>query len=197
MGTARVDHQVRLERPGLLVVPCENVHPGAVALRLSRGAQSGHLGALQEGHIMDSPAQLPDGRLDESAARVELPQTGMGAPAPPMWPERRGVPGGLHRHRSELAHPALEAGEEAVELAKATGQQIVHVAGLRDARSEVEIRGIRIALDDRDPVDDVAEHTGGAHPGHAATDHESAGRWHGVPPSGITRSRRRVYYSIT
>src|SRR5262245_65242028 len=104
---------------------------------------------------MDVSTKLADGALNEGPARVELPKTRMGAPTPPMWPQRRGVPGGFHRHRATLAHPSLEAGEETVQLAKATRQQIVHVAGLRDARSKVVGGGIRIALDDRDPVDDV------------------------------------------
>src|SRR5262249_3073232 len=105
----------------------------------------------------------------------------MAAPAPPVWPQRRSVPAALHRHRAALAHPALEAGEEAFELAKAARQQIMHVAGLRDSRSKVRGRGIGIALDDRDPVDEVAEHTGSTHARQAAADHNCAGDGHGVP----------------
>jgi len=74
-----------------------------------------------------------------------------------------------------LAHPALEAGEEALELVKAARQQIVYVAGLWDSRSKVVGREIGIALDDRDPVDDVAEHTGGTHACQAAANHEGTG----------------------
>jgi hypothetical protein len=74
----------------------------------------------------------------------------------------------------------LEARKEALELAKAARQQIVHVACLRDSRPKVEARGIGIALDDRDAVDEVAEHTAGTHARHAATDHEGAGGGHGV-----------------
>src|SRR5262245_53244632 len=98
-----------------------------------------------------------------------------------MWPQCRDVPAAFHRHRSAFAHPALEAREEALELAKATRQQIVYVAGLRDSWSKVERRGIRIALDDRDPVDDVAQHTRGTHPRQAAADHDGAGGGYGAP----------------
>src|SRR4029450_8685141 len=107
-----------------------------------------------------------------------------------MWPQRRDVPAAFHRHRSALAHPALEAGEEALELAKAARQQIVHVASLRDSRSKVVSRGIGIALDDRDPVDEVAEHTSGTHARQTAADHEGAGGGRGVPLHECMRSTR-------
>ena len=38
------------------------------------------------------------------------------------------------------------------------------MAGLRNARSKFGRRGIGIALDDRDLVDEVAQHAGGTHP---------------------------------
>src|SRR5215831_8619689 len=137
MRTARIHHQVSLERAGLSVVTSENVDPGAVALRLSRGPQRGHLGALEKSHVLEFPAQLEDGALDEWTARVQLPQSGVAAPTPPVWPQCRDVPAGFHRHRSALPHSALEAREEALELTKATRQQIVHVASLRDAWSKL------------------------------------------------------------
>jgi hypothetical protein len=73
MRAARIDHQVGFERVGLPVVARENVYPGAVALRLSRSAQRGHLGALQKGHVVSASGQLEDGGLDECPTRVELP----------------------------------------------------------------------------------------------------------------------------
>jgi hypothetical protein len=81
-----------------------------------------------------------------------------------MWPQGRNIPTGFHRDSSTLPHPALEAGEEALEFAQAARQQIMDMAGLRDARSKVVRRGIGIALDDRDRVDKVAQDPGGTHP---------------------------------
>jgi hypothetical protein len=63
-----------------------------------------------------------------------------------MWPPRRDVQAAFHRHRSALAPPPLEAGEEALELAKATRRQIMYVAGLRDSRSKSRGQRIGIAL---------------------------------------------------
>src|SRR5215471_17430335 len=103
----------------------------------------------------------------------------MGAPRPSMRPQRRGVPGGFHGYRAALTHPGFKAGEEALELAQSASEQIVNVASLRNARSKVGRRGIGIALDDRDVIDDVAQNAGGAHARQTAADHQSASGGHG------------------
>src|SRR5262249_44790260 len=162
------------------IVARDYVDAGTIWLSPSRGAQRRHFGTLQKAHVTERLAQLPSGGLDERPARIELPHSGVATPTPAMWPQGRCVPAGLHRHRAPLAHPLLEPWEEAVELTEAARQEIVHVTGLRDPGSEVETRGIGIALDDRDPVNNVAEHTRGAHPGQAAADHERARAGHSV-----------------
>ena len=73
MRAARIDHQVGVEVPSRLVVACEHVHPCAISPRLSGGAERGHLGAFQKGHVGQVPAQFADSALDQCPARVELP----------------------------------------------------------------------------------------------------------------------------
>jgi hypothetical protein len=51
MGSARIDHQVGVESARLPVVTRENFDTGAVATSLARGAQRGHLSALENGNI--------------------------------------------------------------------------------------------------------------------------------------------------
>src|SRR5262249_34615593 len=160
------------------IVARDYVDAGTIWLSPSRGAQRRHFGTLQKGHVTERLAQLPSGGLDERPARIELPHSGVATPTPAMWPQGRCVPAGLHRHRAPLAHPLLEPWEEAVELTEAARQEIVHVTGLRDPGSKVEGRRIRITLDDRDPVDDVAEYSRGAHPRQAAADDEGARTGH-------------------
>src|SRR6516165_12006730 len=100
-----------------------------------------------------------------------------------MRPQRRGVPAGFHGYRATLTHPGFEAGEEALELAQSAREQIVNVASLRYARSKVGRRGVSIALDDRDLVEDVAQNAGGAHARQTTADHQSASSGHGpLPP---------------
>jgi hypothetical protein len=100
-----------------------------------------------------------------------------------MRPQRRGVPAGFHGYRATLTHPGFEAGEEAFELAQSASEQIVNVASLWNALSKVGPRGIGIAFDDRDLVEDVAQNAGGAHPRQTAADHQSASGGHGpLPP---------------
>jgi hypothetical protein len=107
---------------------------------------------------------------------------------------RRDVPAGFHCHRSAVAHPTLEAREKAVELTEAARQEIVDVTGLRDPCSKLVGRGIGIALDDRDRVDNVAEHSGSTHARQAAAEHESAGG-HAVPLSRFMRSIRTLPFA--
>src|SRR5215510_3211883 len=103
----------------------------------------------------------------------------MGTSGPSMRPQRRGVPGGLHRNRAALAYPCFEAREETLELAQPASEQIVNVASLRNALPKVERRGIGIALDDRDRVEVVAQNAGSAHARQTAADHQSASGGHG------------------
>jgi hypothetical protein len=60
MGTARIDHKVGVERAGAAVSAREHFHTGTGALRYSRSSQRGHLGALEKGDIVQTPAQLED-----------------------------------------------------------------------------------------------------------------------------------------
>src|SRR6516162_2972627 len=99
-----------------------------------------------------------------------------------MRPQRRGVPAGFHGYRATLAHPGFEAGEEALELAQSASEQVVNVASLRNALSKVGRRGMGIALDDRDLVEDLAQNAGGAHPRQTTADHQSASGAHGPLP---------------
>src|SRR5262245_45268529 len=136
-----------------------------MTLRSSGSLQRGHCGALQKGHVLQSwhnsrPVPSMSARLAESCHS-------------PVW-LRRLHPCGHSVATSQPDSTALETGEKAFELAKAAGQQIVHVTGLRDSRSKLVGQGIGIALHNRDPVDDVAKHTGGTHSRQAAADHE---RW--------------------
>src|SRR6478672_8403787 len=109
----------------------------------------------------------------------------MCTPGPSMGPQRRGVPGGLHRNRAALAYPGFEAGEETLELTQPASEQIVNVASLRNALPKVERRGIGIALDDRDRVEMVTQNAGGAHARQTAADHQSASGGHGrLLPTG-------------
>src|SRR5215471_15592416 len=112
-----------------------------------------------------------------------------------MRPQRRGVPAGFHGYRAALTHPGFEAGEEALELAQSASKQIVNVASLRNARSKVGRRGIGIALDDRDLVEDVAQNAGGAHARQTAADHQSVSGGHVPPlprPANLAAPTRRL-----
>jgi len=81
-----------------------------------------------------------------------------------------------------FAHPSFEAGKEALELEQPASEQIVNVASLRNAGPKVRRRGIGIALDDRDLIEDVAQNAGGAHARQTAADHQSASGGHGQLP---------------
>src|SRR5215468_11351215 len=99
-----------------------------------------------------------------------------------MRPQRRGVPAAFHGYRATLTHPGFEAGEEALELTQSASEQIVNVTSLWNTLSKVGRRGIGIALDNRDMIDDVAQNAGGAHARQTAADHQSASGGHGRLP---------------
>jgi hypothetical protein len=61
MGSAGVDHQVGVEGARLPVVTRENFDTRAVAMSLARGAERGHLSALKNGNLVQTPAELEDG----------------------------------------------------------------------------------------------------------------------------------------
>src|SRR5262245_12368972 len=107
-----------------------------------------------------------------------------------MRPQSRGIPTAFHGYRATLPHSGFETGEDAFELEQSAGEAIVHVARLRNSPPKIRRRGIGIALDDCDLVDDVTQHAGGAHTSQTAADHQSASRGHGpVPIGGGERSR--------
>src|SRR5262245_48468840 len=122
MCATRIDDQISLERPGLPIIARADVHTRAVAPASASSAQRAHLGTLEEGDVWQMLTKFADSALDEGPAGVELPQPGMGAPGPPVRPQRRGVPAAFNGHRAALTHPGFEAGEEALELAQPAGQ---------------------------------------------------------------------------
>src|SRR5215469_6046605 len=112
-----------------------------------------------------------------------------------MRPQRRGIPSCFDGYRATLTHPRFEAGEETLELAQSASEQIVNVASLRNALSKVGRRGIGIALDDRDLVENVAQNAGGAYPRQTTADHQSASGAHGplpTRPANLAASTRRL-----
>src|SRR6516225_8384716 len=131
-------------------------------------------------------------RRKRSPCRTAMPRSNMKAriggclvtPGHELRPSGRAVyETALARYVGADDRSKTAAGEEALELTQSASEQIVNVASLRNARSKVGRRGIGIALDDRDLVEDVAQNAGGAHARQTAADHQSASGGHGpLPP---------------
>src|SRR5262245_38314147 len=94
-----------------------------------------------------------------------------------MRPQGGRVPTSFHRNSSALAHPTFEPGEKAFEFAQAACQEVMQVARLWDPRSKFTILVIRIALDDRDSVDEVAQNAGSTHACEATADYYCTSSW--------------------
>jgi hypothetical protein len=178
MGSAGIDHQVGVEGASLPVITRPNFDPVAVVTTVVGGAQRGYLSAFENGDLVQTPAELEDGRFDKRTARKDLPKSSVVALTPPARRHGSNVPTGFHCYGPVMAHPLLEAGEKALEFAQAARQQIMDMAGLWYSRAKLVSRRIGIALDNRDMVDKVIKDTGGAHTGQAAADHDCIGGSH-------------------
>ena len=68
-------------------------------------------------------------------------------------------------------HRALEAREQRFDLEPPPRQQRMDVAALRHSRAFDRALGERVAIDHRDPLEEIGQDARGAHAGHASANH--------------------------
>src|SRR5689334_21828551 len=109
MGSARIDHQVGIERADRPIITRTDYDATAVAMRSSSDAESSHLRTLEEVDIAQSSAELEYRRFDQWAACIELPQSRVAASRPSVRQPRGNIPARFDRDRSGIKHFSLES----------------------------------------------------------------------------------------
>ena len=182
---AGIDHQVRVEDlvRAAVVRPPQDAEAGHAAAVGGRGQPRG-VATVEEGHVRQRQHPRPHARLEQRPADAQPDKPRVRPVHLPAAVDPAELRLEVDAAGAEADELLGEAREEVLEDLAAPGEQAVGVPALRYPAPRA--RGVvqDVTLDDRDAVEDLAEHARGHQPTHAGSDDDGVTGpcWHWFLP---------------